>query len=108
MKNSIFVKTLWDPVILASLCEVNNKESVLDKFFVLCELFMHNFAVKKYVIFVFFLVLVLDEGQSLGWPNQHNTFTAAKNCPEILFPNKNIRDISHICNLSQSALKIIH
>ena len=108
VKNSLFIKISRDPVILGPLREMNDNESVLDKFFVFCELFMDNFAIKKYVIFVLFLLLVLNEGQSLGCSNQHNTFTAAKNCPEILFPYKNVRNISHVCNSSQPTLKIIH
>ena len=46
MKNSLFVETSRDPVILGAFSEVNNNKSVLDKFFVFCEFFVHNFAVE--------------------------------------------------------------
>ena len=77
MKNSLFVETSRDPVILGAFSEVNNNKSVLDKFFVFCEFFVHNFAVKGDVIIVFFLLLVLDEGRGLVCPDQYNTLTTA-------------------------------
>ena len=95
VKNLLFIKTFRNPVILRSSREVNDEESVLDKFFVLCELFMHNFSVKRDVISMFFLLLVLDEGQSLRCSDQHNTFTLAKFFLEILVPHQNVLDISH-------------
>ena len=105
VKNLLFIR---NPVILRSFREVNDEESVLDKFFVLCELFMHNFSVKRDVISVFFLLLVLDEGQSLRCSDQRNTFTLAKFLLEILVPHQNVLDISHFWNPSQPTLEITH
>ena len=93
IEDSVFIKTIWDPIIIGSFRRQVNNYQFFNKFFVSCELVMYNLPVKCKEIVVRLLLPAFDKVRSMARSNQndavHTTlwYKNMQETPVVLFQN---------------------
>ena len=73
IEDSLFIKTIRDPIIIRSFRRQVYNYQFFNKFFVSCELFMYNLPVKCKEIVVRLLLPAFDKVRSMARSDQNDT-----------------------------------
>ena len=77
IKNSLFIKTIRDPIIIGSFRRQVYNYQFVNKLFVTCEHLVYNLPVKSKEIVVSLLLSSSDEGRSMAWSDQNDAVPSA-------------------------------
>ena len=94
VKYLIAIESGWDPIVFVFLREEhNNKPSVLCR-----ENFADQTTIEQQKFIFDFLLVVLYQGRSLAWPNQHDTIAAGQLIFHVLIFGYHLFDTFYIYN----------